>query len=865
MKRNLLINILNIFLLIQVSSCKSKVDVSFNGAGGIFSDITSTLFLSQDEPKEINKVEEIELQIGQSIELYSLKVTDASGYDNVPVKWSLVKDIGSLTVSSAGTKAVFNATNIQEGHIQIEYEGIKKIINVSVTSVPIKNLALPTAVNIAEDISAGNYDFSMSLNEPSEQEASVDYTITSVTTEVSDHSVASGTLNFNIGEQSKTLSLSITNDNIDEFDETFKLTLSNPQGINLTQAETVFTIVDEDPIPNLTINDYSAQPGERAKLQITLDRESEKDIQLQYDTIQSGNAVAGTDFQTRVGQTINIANNSLTHDFTSKTYYVDINAPTKNYSIELSNPVHAVISDNTSEIDITVPSAGVLDKAFSDNGKQITATSGPYDRAKAVVPLKNGYVYTLNHSQAQGSIHRYDDEGVLDPTFDSDGIKNINFFSGYDSIVDGAAYSDMSLVAISSSRSVEDSFDILKLNPDGSLDTSFSSDGIREIGLGSYATGKAFSMDIDRSGKILIAGYIANTDRDIYVTRLNTDGSTDTSFGTSGVLTLDILGTNTDDTVHDIKANSDGTIYIGGVNLTGSQGPAFVARLNENGTLDTSFDSDGIYESILAVDYTSKDMKSSINPLANGDIILTVPNRELTRAYPCQIEKISNTGSIDASFGAGGYFTTLPGPNIRGCRKTLEDKNGNIVVYSDVASLGYPDAVFVLSANGVQDMSFNGVGYASGMTGTAQGVQFFRDFTLDADGKLIFIGGFTDIAITKMWYSDDNIPDVTVTDNSIAEDASDHFLSYELSHRVEFPFQISYSTADLTATAGDDYSSSISVIIENLGRGGAKIPITVNSDGITESDETIGVNISTSDASINITDSTGVMTIANDD
>ena len=852
-------------MLIQVSSCKSKIDVSFSGSGGIFGDIASTLFLSQDEPKDINKVEEIELQIGQSIELYSLKATDASGYDNVPVKWSLVKDIGSLTVSSAGTKAVFNATNIQEGHIQIEYEGIKKIINVSVTSIPIKNLALPTAVSIAEDISAGNYDFSISLNEPSEQAASVDYTITRITTEVSDHSIASGTLNFNIGEQSKTLSLSIANDYIDEFDESFKVTLSNPKGINLTQAETVFTIIDEDPLPNLTINDYDAQPGERAKLQITLDRESEKDIQLQYNTIQSGNAVAGTDFQARVGQIINIANNSLTHDFTSKTYYVDINAPTKSYSIELSNPVHAIISNNTSEIDITVPITGTLDKAFSDDGKQTTNTSGPYDRAKAVVPLRNGYVYTLNHSQAQGSIHRYDDEGVLDPTFNGSGIKNINVFSGYDSIVDGVAYNDMSLVAISSSRSVEDSFDILKLNPDGSLDTSFSSDGIREIDLGPYARGKAISMDIDRSGKILIAGYIANTDRDIYVTRLNTDGSTDTSFGSSGVLILDMLGTNTDDTVHDVKANSNGTIYIGGINLTGTQGPSFVARLNENGTLDTSFDSDGIYESILAVDYTSRDMKSSINPLANGDIILTVPNRQSTRAYPCQIEKILSSGSIDTSFGSAGYFTTLPGPNIRGCRKTLEDKNGNIVVYSDVASGGYPDAVFVLSANGVQDMTFNGVGYASGMTQTAQGVQFFRDFTLDADGKLIFIGGFNDISITKMWYSDDNIPDVTVTDSLIDEDATEHFLSYELSHRVEFPFQLNYSTADMTATAGVDYNPSTSVIIENLGRAGAKIPITVNSDGLVEIDETIEVNISTSDSSVNITDSIGVMTIANDD
>ena len=723
-----------------------------------------------------------------------------------------------------------------------------------------------SSINVNENIGTGKVDLNIFLDKPTPINASIDYNVTSITSESTDHAIVSGTINFNIGEQYKTLSINITDDLIDEFDEVFKVSFYNPSSLNVQTSETNITIIDDDPEPVITISDYTAQPGERAKVSISLDRESEKNLSFQIDSNQSGTAIDGTDYQNITGDIVNIPNNSTNYTYQTKTFYVDVNASSKDYSLIISNPIYSSIGDGTSVIDIVVPNEGTYDFAFSDDGKEITGTSGPYDRAKAIIPLSNGYVYTLNHSQANASIHRYTDEGILDNTFSNNGILTSNWFSGYDQIVDGAAYFNMGLIGISSSRSVEDSFDVFKILPDGSLDNSFSGDGLLEIGLGGYTGGKAIAMDMDRSGKILVGGFIYNTDKDIYLTRINIDGSIDTSFGSSGIVILDILGTNTDDYIHDVKANVDGTIYISGINLTGNSGPSFVARLNENGSLDPSFSTDGVYESSMQVDYSNYSMKSSINVLANRDVIITTPNREASRAYDCQIEKVLNTGSIDTSFGINGYFTSSPGPNIRGCRKTLEDKDGNIVVYSDVASGGFPDAVFVLSPLGIQDMSFNGgSGYKTGMTGTAQGVQFYRGFSMSSDGKLIFAGGFNDIAVTKIWYSENNIPTITITDESFNEGANEHYLLYELSHRVEFPFQVLATTSDISAIAGSDYNALNSFVVENLGRSGGKVNISVIDDGTTEPDEGIEVSLSSTHPHVDVSSVPRILTILNDD
>lgn len=122
-----------------------------------------------------------------------------------------------------------------------------------------------------------------------------------------------------------------------------------------------------------------------------------------------------------------------------------------------------------------------------------------------------------------------------------------------------------------------------RLNPDGTLDTSFFSD----------INGPVYAIALQEDGKILIGGDFTTVGSTIrtYVARLNLDGSLDTSFE-SGV----------PDVVRTIAIQGSGKILIGGdFTYVFSSARYYLARLNSSGTLDTSFtaDTDAVVRSLL--------------------------------------------------------------------------------------------------------------------------------------------------------------------------------------------------------------------------------------------------------------------------
>ena len=125
-------------------------------------------------------------------------------------------------------------------------------------------------------------------------------------------------------------------------------------------------------------------------------------------------------------------------------------------------------------------------------------------------------------------------------------------------------------------------FVVVRHTADGHLDTSFGTDGMAITNLDASAV---HSAAIQSDGKIVVAGASSN---DFALVRYNTNGSLDTGFDTDGIVTTDI-GTNTYDAGHSVAVQSDGKIVVAG---RGANGAALV-RYNTNGSLDTSFDTDG--------------------------------------------------------------------------------------------------------------------------------------------------------------------------------------------------------------------------------------------------------------------------------
>jgi uncharacterized delta-60 repeat protein len=148
------------------------------------------------------------------------------------------------------------------------------------------------------------------------------------------------------------------------------------------------------------------------------------------------------------------------------------------------------------------------------------------------------------------------------------------------SINNGAQQADGKIVLIGSFAFFEGQAvgRIIRLNLDGTIDTSFNSGGTG-FASGSFIT----SIKIQTDGKIILAGSF-NTYNGTSVgriIRLNSDGSIDTGF---------TIGTGPNNTVQTVDIQSDGKILIGGT-FTSYNGVTInrLARLNVDGTLDTSF------------------------------------------------------------------------------------------------------------------------------------------------------------------------------------------------------------------------------------------------------------------------------------
>jgi len=129
----------------------------------------------------------------------------------------------------------------------------------------------------------------------------------------------------------------------------------------------------------------------------------------------------------------------------------------------------------------------------------------------------------------------------------------------------------------------------------GSLDSSFGSDG-KVITVFGTSNESANSIAIQSNGKIVVAGSSSNgTNNEFTVARYNTDGSLDSSFHSDGKVTTTI-GSNAE--AYSVAIQSDGKIVVAGNAIIGGRDEIAVARYNTDGSLDSSFDSDGVTTTI---------------------------------------------------------------------------------------------------------------------------------------------------------------------------------------------------------------------------------------------------------------------------
>jgi uncharacterized delta-60 repeat protein len=336
---------------------------------------------------------------------------------------------------------------------------------------------------------------------------------------------------------------------------------------------------------------------------------------------------------------------------------------------------------------------------------------------------------------------RFNSNGSLDTTFSGDGV--VNDSVGVNPTAnDVAIQADGKIVAVGREINTagipaeqHDEFLIARLNADGTYDTTFDGDGIVRPTL-SAQNDRAFGVAIQNDGKILAAGFSedASDIPDTAIIRLNTDGTLDNSFGSNGVRIAPLSSSS--NLANDVLIQPDGKIVTGGYStFTNPTREDFtVARFNTDGSMDNSFFGVGLHHH--DVGFASATGRAvAIQP--NGKIVIAGgdSNFALFRYNP--------DGTSDTSFDLDGKVET---PILAGndqARSIAVQADGKIVVAgiageSTVTPPYQATAVAArYNADGSPDSTFDGDGVFMVTPGLWAS---FRSVAIQQDGKIVLAG-----------------------------------------------------------------------------------------------------------------------------
>src|SRR5262249_40757605 len=149
------------------------------------------------------------------------------------------------------------------------------------------------------------------------------------------------------GQVSRTVTVDVPGDTIDEDDETFFVNLADPTNATLADGQGLGTIVDNDPVPSLTVADSAVTEGNSGPVVlpfiVTLSASSGHTVTVSYVTGAAGDtASAGVDYTSASG-TLTLAPGE-----TSKTIAVSVlgdlvDEPDESFTLRLSNPGNATL------------------------------------------------------------------------------------------------------------------------------------------------------------------------------------------------------------------------------------------------------------------------------------------------------------------------------------------------------------------------------------------------------------------------------------------------------------------------------------------------------------------------------------------
>jgi uncharacterized delta-60 repeat protein len=341
--------------------------------------------------------------------------------------------------------------------------------------------------------------------------------------------------------------------------------------------------------------------------------------------------------------------------------------------------------------------------------------------------------------------------GALDTTFGGTGVVTTSLSKGSDvaNAVLIQPWDDKIVVAGSSPAGKGTVMSLARYNADGSLDSTFGSGGKVVSGVGTNGSNAAaLYPSTDTTGnakKIVEAGGGS-------LARFNANGSTDTSFGRRGTVTVPW-------TIAGVVIQPDGKIVVDGYNSSGSE----LARFNANGTPDTGFGSGGT--ATLAGGFSVDYQCLLLQP--DGKLVLGGENGGWPNEL-LELARFTANGTLDTTFNSAGpvpgtVTAALANPAIVDLRLALYPSTGTDTAdYGKVVAAGtiYGNpggmnsnqiTLARYNADGTADATFGQSGQVVTPFPTSAGMAWAT--ALQADGKIMVTGNADSVPSGNWWFS----------------------------------------------------------------------------------------------------------------
>jgi uncharacterized delta-60 repeat protein len=300
---------------------------------------------------------------------------------------------------------------------------------------------------------------------------------------------------------------------------------------------------------------------------------------------------------------------------------------------------------------VSAGGTGTLDGRFGTGGKVVSSFTSGHDYSSGLAVLPNGKIVVGGEANGDFLLARYTAAGKLDRTFGTRG-KTLVDFGGRDGERGMALQRDGKIVLAGFTVFAGvTKVALARFTAGGRLDASFGGGGKVTTTFGStdsFAEGVAVTKD----GKIVIAGSVnLGPGLDVAVARYNPNGTLDSSFSGDGMATRDVSG---GDIAYDLVTRPDGSVIAAGINgASTSNQDMLLAAFGPNGNPLAGFGTGGIATADFAVKY---DTAYGVTLAPNGDVV-AVGYAGINGEFDSAFFVVKPNGTPDHAFGGSGKKT----------------------------------------------------------------------------------------------------------------------------------------------------------------------------------------------------------------